>query len=65
MNYVPNQFGKVQEEPLADSNSDTVKTTLRLCYFKMTLPPFQFLQKSLPISLSLCHIQWTALRIAL
>ena len=30
MNYVPNQFGKVQEEMLADSNSDAVKTTLRL-----------------------------------
>ena len=30
MNYVPNQNGKVQEETLADSNSEVVKTTLRL-----------------------------------
>ena len=30
MNYVPNQNDKVQEETLADSNSDAVKTTLRL-----------------------------------
>ena len=30
MNYVPNQNGKVQEETLADSNSDAVKTTSRL-----------------------------------
>ena len=30
MNYVPNQNGKVQEETLADSYSDDVKTTLRL-----------------------------------
>ena len=30
MNYVPNQNVKVQEEALADSNSDAVKTTLRL-----------------------------------
>ena len=28
-----------------------------LRYFKMTLPIFQFLQKSLHIPLSLCHIQ--------
>ena len=30
INYVPNQNGKVQEEALAESNSDAVKTTLRL-----------------------------------
>ena len=30
MNYVPNKYEKVQEETLADSNSDAVKTTLRL-----------------------------------
>ena len=30
MNYIPNQNGKVQEEILADSNSEAVKTTLRL-----------------------------------
>ena len=30
MNYVPNQNVKVQKEALADSNSDAVKTTLRL-----------------------------------
>ena len=30
VNYVPNQNGKVQEEILAGSNSDVVKTTLRL-----------------------------------
>ena len=30
MNYVLNQNGKVQEETLADSNSDAVKTILRL-----------------------------------
>ena len=31
MNYVPNQNMKVQEETLADSNSDIATTTLRLC----------------------------------
>ena len=30
INYVPNENGKVQEETPADSNSDAVKTTLRL-----------------------------------
>ena len=30
MNYVPNQNVKVQEKMLADSNSDAVKTRLRL-----------------------------------
>ena len=30
MNYVPNKYGKVQEETLANSSSDAVKTTLRL-----------------------------------
>ena len=30
MNYVPNQNWKVQEETLADSNSDAAKITLRL-----------------------------------
>ena len=30
MNYVPNQNEKFQEETLADSNSDAVKTTFRL-----------------------------------
>ena len=56
MNNVPNQNVKVQEETLADSNSDFVKTTLRLRYFKMTLPHFKALQKFLPIPLSLCHM---------
>ena len=47
-----------EEETLARSNSDALKTTLRrLSYFKMTLPLLQVLQKSLPIPLSLCHIQ--------
>ena len=59
MSYVPNQNGKVLEETLAGSNSDAVKITLRqrLRYFKMTFPLLQVLQKSLPIPLSLCHIQ--------
>ena len=48
---------EVQEETLADFNSDVVKTTLRLRYFKMTLPLFQVHQKSLPIPQSLCEIQ--------
>ena len=56
-NNVPNQNGKAQEETLADSNSDAVKTTMRLCYFKMTLPLFKVLQKFLSIPLSLCHMQ--------
>ena len=56
MNYVPNQNRKFLEETLAGSNSDDMKTILRrLRYFKMTLPLLQVLQKSLPISLSLCH----------
>ena len=58
MNCVQNQNGKVLEETLAGSNSDPLKTTLRrLRYFKMTLPLFQVLQKSLPIPLQLCHVQ--------
>ena len=58
MNYVPNQNAKGREETLAGFNSDAVKTTLRcLCYFKMTFPLLQVLQKSLPIPLSLCHTQ--------
>ena len=58
MNYVSNQNGKVLEETLAVFNSDAVKTKLRsLRYFKMTLPPLQVIKKSLPIPLSLCHIQ--------
>ena len=55
-NYVPNQNEKVQEETLADSNSEALKTeTLR--YFKRNLPLFQVFQKSLPTPLSLCHIE--------
>ena len=58
MNYIPNQNGKVLEENLAGFNSDAVKTTLRgLRYFKMILPLLQVHQKSLPIPLSLCHLQ--------
>ena len=56
MNYVSNQNRRVQEETLAESNSDAVETTLILCYFRMTLPLFQVLQNSLPFSLSLGHI---------
>ena len=38
MNHVPNQNGKVLEETLACSNSDSVKATLRrLFYLKLTL----------------------------
>ena len=55
MNYAPNQNGKVQEETLADSNSDAVKTTLRLRYFKITIPLFKGLQKSRPIPVTLSH----------
>ena len=48
---------------LAGFNSNAVKTTLRsLRYFKMIL---HLLQKSLLISLSLCHIQQRVLRMAL
>ena len=57
LNYVPNQNDKVLKETLAGFNSDAVKSTLRHLPFKMTLPLFQALQKSLPISLSLCHKQ--------
>ena len=58
MNYVPNQNEKVLEETLLGFNSDAMKTTLRhLRYFKMTLPFFQVLQKSLPIPTQLCHTQ--------
>ena len=39
MNYVPNQNWKVQET-LADSNSDAVKTTLRLYVFQNDPPCF-------------------------
>ena len=59
MSYVFNQNGKVQEEALAGSNSDVMKATLRrLRYFKMTLPLLPVLQKSLPLPLSFCYIQW-------
>ena len=65
MRYFPRENGKVLEETLAGFNSD-VKTTLRrLHYFKMTLPRLQVLQKSLPISMSLCHTQWRVLQMAL
>ena len=57
LNYVPNQNDKVLKETLAGFNSDAVKSTLRHLPFKMTFPLFQALQKSLPISLSLCHKQ--------
>ena len=57
LNYVPNQNDKVLKERLAGFNSDAVKSALRHLPFKMTLPLFQVLQKSLPISLSLCHKQ--------
>ena len=57
LNYVPNQNDKVLKETLAGFNSDAVKSTLRHLHFKMTFPLFQALQKSLPISLSLCHKQ--------
>ena len=56
--YVPNQNGKAQEETAGklkfrccENNIETVR------YFKMTLSLFEVLQKSLPIPLSLCHIQ--------
>ena len=67
VNYVPNQNVKVLEEMLAGSSSDAVKTILRRClrYFKMTLLLFQFLQKSLPIPLSLCHTQQRVFQTAL
>ena len=49
---------KVLQEMLAGFNSDAVKTTLKhLCYFKMTFPLLQVIQKSLPIPMSLCHTQ--------
>ena len=56
--YVPNQNGKVQEETpdrfkfrCCENNIETLR------YFKMSLPLFQVLQKSLSIPLSLCDIQ--------
>ena len=53
MNYVPNQNVKVQEETLADSNSDAVKTTLRL-YTISKWPSlfFKFFKNFFPF---LCH----------
>ena len=57
MYNVSNQNGKVLEETLAGSNSDTVKTTMRGgLYFKTNFPLFQVLQKPFPIPLPLCHI---------
>ena len=41
MNYVSNENEKVQEETLADSNSDDVKATLRL-YVISKLPSLFF-----------------------
>ena len=41
MNNVQNQNGKMLEEMLTGSNSDVVKTTLRVvCSFQNSLPPF-------------------------
>ena len=64
--YVPNQNGNAQEETAGrlkfrccENNIETV------CYFKMTLPLFEVLQKSLPIPLSLCHIQQRVLQMTL
>ena len=45
MNNTPNENGKLQEQTLSDSNSDT------------TLFQNYPLEKSLLIPLSLCHIQ--------
>ena len=66
MNYVAIKMKKVLEEMLAGFNSDAVKITLKhLCYFKMTFPVLQVIQKSLPIPMSLCHTQQRVLQMAL
>ena len=54
MNYVPNQNGKVQEETLADSNSEVVKTTLRL--YVISKWPFFFFIFFKNLSSFLCHV---------
>ena len=61
MNNVANQNGKVLEETQAGSNSVTMKNhrvtiDITLRYFKKTLPLLQSLEKSFPITLSLCLI---------
>ena len=53
MNYVPNENGKVQEETLADSNSDEIKTTLRL--YIISKLPFLFFKFFKNISSLPCH----------
>ena len=57
MNHVPNQNGKILEETLAGSNSDAVKKSSRLRYFKKILCLLQVLQISLLIPLPLYHMQ--------
>ena len=57
MNHVPNRNGKILEETLAGSNSDAVKKSRRLCYFKKILRLLQVLQRSLLIPLPLYHMQ--------
>ena len=53
-----NQNGKGLEETLPGFNSYAVKTILkRLQYLKMSPSLLQFLQKSLPIPLSLYYTQ--------
>ena len=72
MNNVPNQNVKVQQETLADSNSDAVRFHIECieCIetphcLKITLPLFKFLQKIFPIPLSFCHMQWRVLQMTL
>ena len=60
MSYVAIQNRNVLGKKIPTSpNSDDIKTSLRkhLRYFKMTIPLLQVLQKSLPIPMSLSHIQ--------
>ena len=53
MNYVPNYNGKVQEETLADSNSEAVKTILR--DFVISKWPSLFFRFFKYLSPFLCH----------
>ena len=48
LNYISNQNGKVQEETLAYSNSDAVKTTLILYVISKDLSSFSSYSKISP-----------------
>ena len=57
MSYFENQNGKVLEETLTESNPDALKTIVKHLRYFIFYFESQAFQTSVPIPLSLCHIQ--------